>query len=92
MHRSICFVIATCVCYAFAFPTDRPEKSSKSYFNVPQNNIKKTIASDMTIVTHNDLYGKYLQIPEPPTSNMLIGILQVIRLRVLMLRSSYPSH
>jgi hypothetical protein len=62
MHHSLCLVILTCFCYALAFPTETLEKRSERYLNVPRDSSEKIIASDMTIVTHNDLYGKYIQI------------------------------
>lgn len=64
MHRSLRLVIVTCFCHVSAFPTESLEKRSESYLNVPRDNGGKIIASDMTIVTHDDLYGKNIQIPE----------------------------
>jgi hypothetical protein len=56
-------------------PTESLEQRSKTYLNVPRDNSEKIIASDMTIVTHNDLYGEYIQIPKRPLSCVLMGIL-----------------
>jgi hypothetical protein len=62
MYHSLCLVIVTCLCYAIALPTESLEGRSKSHLNVLRDDSEKIIASDMTIVTHNDLYGKYIQI------------------------------